>query len=82
MEWIRRVRCEKNPIWIRPRDMERFRTGVCALRKCYETHLDMGLGSNVVDWTHSLCKIPIWTLPHYMVHQMHFWDQFSPVFVW
>ena len=40
-----------------------FATSFMQLRndpKCYETHRNIGIRSNEVDWLFSLCKIPMW----------------------
>jgi hypothetical protein len=55
---------------------ERFGTGIYAVTKWSETHPNMSLESNGVDWARSLWKTPIWIRPHQVVHDKHCWELF------
>ena len=73
MEWIRCVRCKKSRRDFVARTFALIAQVHSVLHrvscsyemntnahKHYETHQNMSLGSNGVDWVHSLWKIPTW----------------------
>jgi hypothetical protein len=64
-DWVHSLR--KIPTWLRGTNFcinctswPRFCAEFHAVRKHYATHKNISLGSNVVDWVHSLRKIPMW----------------------